>query len=343
LKTRHEIAAGLLALSLLTERFFSSYAASWILGSLAAAYIAIRGDALARLSALSLLLLASLPGAQSGEGLRYCVFFCLFLAISRHVKLSPTVHLVLQVGMLSAALLTQAVAAERFVFGTSVLLTLRAVTTWREPEPVRSLSRAVRGGLYAMGSLASAAIGYGSRSALFVWFVVLARRHAIAGGIVTVVALSVTISLPELPIISKARTSLAEVLEPVDQATGGASLRGVEYEVFADYLKHASVLELALGSREEVTLPGAPFGRDADLRYIPHNQLFGIFFQFGAIGTLIVALNVLVLYRSYKPSPVIASFVLGVLAPGFLLKHGFLDTDLPLLFATFNWLARENA
>ncbi len=338
----------IVAALLLLERYCWSYAVSWIAGALAAGILLVRGGAWDRITLGGLFVLAMLAGGTQTElGLRYCVFFALFAVCARHLRLDPTAHLALQMAFGVLSVWSGTVNVERYVFGTSLLLLLRAVLRTR-PEARFVLRERLRTASLIIASLAVALIGFGSRSAVLVWLTVSARRRArLIAALAIIVAVGALVlpaaaSIANLPTLRKLQGSASELLTPTADA-GQVNMRALEFELYMRYAPKASIREHLLGSRTPILVPGEPLGYDVDARYIPHNQVLGLLYQFGAVGLLLVGHYVFCMLRRYRQHPVAGSFFLALLLPFFLFKHGFLDTDFALLCASLNWVIRGRA
>lgn len=340
--SRNILAAGV-AFALLLERYHESYAATWILGSTAGIILLWRGAQQTRVVLAILLGIIVLPGVNWYEGLRYWVFFSLFAACAEFLRLSVNVHLAMQAGFLATAIYFDAASPERFTFGVSILLLIKTLVAVRRlPQGTALLQRAT-GILYAFLSLATAIIGFGTRSAIFVWVVALGRRKLLLAAGVSLVVIFASLSFPNLPVVSKINNALAELVEPIDQETGAVNLRAVENGLFVDHLARASAVEYLLGSRIPLVLPGELLGLwDEDVRFIPHNMAIGVFYQFGLVGFLVIGYFFSLVYERLKPSEIATTVYIGLLAPMILMKAGFLDTDFGLITATLFWIVDES-
>ena len=342
------IAAATLAATLMTlaARFAGTYAVAWMIGAIGAVVIAARGHRAERGVLLGLALLSVFSGGeQTMIGLRTTIFAAQFMLLARYTTLDPYLHLFLQCLCLVIASLTGAVV-EVFLFAPAVLpLVIAALTERAAREKNGRLGLAdlfiVVGG--SIASLAFAAVGYGSRSALFVWLASVLRRLSVPTIAAAVVILPVLLTLPGIPIVDKLRNSIVEVSEPIDQDTGTISQRGIETVIFTGWITEASAREVLFGSTQSLFEPGELIGHDEDVPFIPHNQILGLFFQFGVAGLLLVGSYFVWLWRCWRHSPVARFTLLILLPPCFLFKHGFIDADFALIASSLNWVATGGA
>jgi hypothetical protein len=253
--------------------------------------------------------------------------------MARYGSLNPYIHLIVQAVMLLAAdkLGTQSIAS--FAFAPSILLLLLAS---RIPVAASRFGLLKAATLYTL-SLVFAGVGFGSRSALFVWLLnVWHRSTKIVLGFLLVL-IPIALMMPDLPVLAKLLNSTSEVSSALED-TGAINLRGIETLIFLDYLSEASWHELLVGSTRPVFIPGEIFGSFDDPLYLPHNQLLGLFFQFGLLGLLAFSVYVWHLARYYALNRECRYFLFCLLPSFMLFKHGFLDSDFALIMASVNWV-----
>lgn len=323
---------------LLVGRLYESYAPFWILGMAAVVFITVVGSLVERATLVAFGLLALLPGGNlTDNGLRIACFLALLMVMARYGRLNPYLHLVAQVTMILVAdkLETQSIAS--FAFAPSILMLLLAL---RIPASARWVGT-LKVVALSLLSLVFSGLGFGSRSALIVWGLTVWRRSTkIALGFLLML-ISVALLMPDLPVVAKLLNSSAEVSVAVEDS-GTINLRGIETLIFLDYASEASWRELLAGSTREVFIPGSIFGSLDDVLYLPHNQLMGLFFQFGLLGLLSFSVYVWHLARYYALNRELR-FLLFCLLPAFMLfKHGFLDSDFALIMASINWVYHKD-
>lgn len=319
---------------LLLGRLYLSYAPFWILGMAAVVFIAVVGSPVERATLFAFVLLALLSGGQlTSNGLRAACFFALLMVMARYARLNPYVHLVAQAAMMLVSLKLETQSIASFAFAPSILLLL---LTSRIPAAASRVGALKVAALSAL-SLVFAGLGFGSRSALFVWLLAVGYRSTkIVIGFLLVL-IPIAMLLPDLPVLAKLLNSFSEV-SSVAEDSGAINLRGIETLIFLDYAAEASWRELLAGSTRLVFIPGEILGSPDDPLYLPHNQLLGLFFQFGSLGLLAFATYVWHLARYYALNRE-CRFLLFCLLPSFMLfKHGFLDSDFALIMASVNWV-----
>lgn len=319
---------------LLLGRLYLSYAPFWILGMAAVLFITVVGSLVERTTLVVFVLLALLPGGQlTDNGLRTACFLALLMVMARYSKLNPYVHLMAQTAMIFAAVNLEAQSIASFAFAPSILLLLLASRIPFAAGRVGSLKVTI---LYSL-SLVFAVLGFGSRSALLVWSLTIWRRSAKMVVGFVLVLMPVTLLMPDLPVVDKLLNSFSEI-SSASEDSGAINLRGIETLIFLDYAFEASWRELLAGSSREVFIPGFIFESLDDLLYLPHNQLLGLFFQFGLLGLLAFAGYVWHLARYYSFNHECRFFLFCLLPSFMLFKHGFLDSDFALLLASVNWV-----
>jgi hypothetical protein len=133
-------------------------------------------------------------------------------------------------------------------------------------------------------------------------------------------------------------SSLSELTTPIPEDGIGFSMRALEGLIFLSWFDTATVRELLTGSREIIYLPGVLLGKDPDPPFIPHNQLFGLLFQFGIIGLAALAWYLRDLWRHQRGFPPGRYLFFMLLVPGFITSGGFITTDYAILAAAVNGL-----
>lgn len=333
--------------ALLVERYLMSYAASWILGLVSVCFLVLRHDVKSLLAILGLSVLSLLAPAELREiSFRYVIFLALYLFVGNHTALDPRAHLGLQVFFAILSLFSMGVAPERFFFGTSVMLLMLGMMN-PQSSGISKNSRAVRVRKYFFlaSSLLVAVVGFGSRSALIVWLLSQRKKAIwllpIAGILGVLIAFSPLISLP---FVQKIITSMEELSNPFSENSGAFNLRAYELQLFIGSLKREWVGELLVGSNFPLYLPGEYYSGDPNQKvpFIPHNQIVGIFYQFGLFGILIVIMVLHHSFRVLKKNTLARMIFFALLFPVFLFKHGFIDTDFALIVSSLNWLRRNN-
>lgn len=322
------------AAALLLGRFYETYAPAWAIGVAGFVFVMVKGSRFERLLLLLFGLLAVLsPDEEQRElNLRLCVFLSLFISIGRYAVLHPLMHLVLQLCFLLATYVVEGQGHEAFIFGPGILLLLLGSRINGKSARSKILNLFLH-----LCSVAVLSLGYGSRSALFVWIVAMLRKHVIALSVIGALAVGFSSQLSDVPILEKMEGSVSELLNE-EEETGAINLRGIEGRMFIEYVSEAGALDLLVGAREPLRIPGQLIGYEDDIRYVPHNQLFGIFHQFGVAGILGICAYLFTLCRRLRADSDAFFFALTLLPPFFLLKHAFGDTDMALLFASLNWL-----
>lgn len=330
------------AVLLLASRVGGNYATTWLIGSLAVLFIAAVGRAHERLVLIGLALLAlRLGGDQAYLGLRHVLFLAQFILFARYLVLSPAMLFCLQSAVLVGVAATRGEGFELFIFTPVVMLLLIASGIEREAsrrDGRIGLLTSWRIAFVSVISLAISTLGLGSRSALFVWLGANARRVRVSSIALALIVAAVIWSVPGIPIVEKLKDSVVELTQPINEVTGGASQRAIEGLIFVNWLLAASPAEILAGAASASYIPGELLAKDDDVRFVPHNQVFGLLYQFGIVGLLLVAYYFRRLYVHLKPSRSASYMMLVLLLPCFLFKHGFLDTDLAMIFAVLNWV-----
>lgn len=327
---------------LLASRVGGNYATTWLIGSLAVLFIAIVGRAHERLVLFGLVLLAlRLGGDQAYLGLRHVLFVAQFMLFARYLVLSPALLFVMQSAVLVGVAATRGEGFELFLFTPAVMLLLIAAEIERKARQRDGrigLLTSWRAAFVNLVSLGISTLGLGSRSALFVWLGANAVRLRISSIVVVVIVAAVVWSVPGIPMIEKLKDSVVELTQPINEATGGASQRAIEGLIFVSWLLTASPVEILGGAASASYIPGELLAKDDDVRFVPHNQVFGLLYQFGILGCLLVVYYLRRLYVHLRPNRTASYMMLLLLLPCFLFKHGFLDTDLAMIFAVLNWM-----
>jgi len=324
-----------------------TYVASWVVGVISIVFLVWRRDvtslfAILVLGALSLLA----PPELTPTGFRYIVFLSIYLVLANHLTLDPKVHVCLQGVFLGLSFLSADATFERFSFGTSVMLLMVGMTKMHpgESSNVARIERA-KGALFIVISLAVSVIGYGSRSALFVWLFAQIREKIWPLALVSVMGMGVVMFSPlgDSPFMRKLGSSFVELSEPTSLHSGEFNLRAYELALFYGLVERETIGELLAGSDSALFLPSEYFSEDANgnVPYIPHNQIAGILYQFGLIGLITVVVMFWRTFNSFKRNKFSRSLFLALLLPFFLFKHGFLDTDLALIVSSLNWLRKN--
>lgn len=332
-----QIISFFLIFAFLAERFLLSYVFSYAAAILALIALIIdpkRRDVcvIGTLTIIAIISEASLISIE----IRYIAFIITFLVLTRLWACNPWLLFGLQIFFLMSAIMFPIVPLERFVFGSAVSAMILMMYLQKKP---RHILRYVVEKLLLLTSLFLPFVGYGSRAALAVWLLVNWRVAVLAVPVAAISAgLLLNSFLVELPVFGKLLTSIDELSETA-QATGAVSLRGMENEVFYNWLSEANLWQYLVGSGFEQTLPGYiignPFG---EFLYIPHNYVFGFFFQFGILGTITI---LYIVYCKVNESSKIFEMkfiVFSIFFMGFSVKHGFFDTDLIMILAAINFI-----
>ncbi len=322
------------------SRVIDNYAAEWIIGVPAILLLLLIGTRIERTVIVVLLgISVILGGDQMHYGFRQVVFMAVFMLFARYLVVGPlTVITLYLLGLVGWWLLQGEVSALFVVIPTIVPLLIAAAM---RHAAVREHGRLQPGQSWRIMALSAVAfvfpwVGSGSRTAFFVWVVAAARRITIGMAIVGIIGAVAILSLPGLKMAEKIGGSIDELTTPVAEEGGAVSQRAIEGLIFITWLPTASVSELLIGSRETLYLPGDVLGRDSDPPFIPHNQLFGLVFQFGFIGLALVVWYLLDVWRHMRPFPEGRFLFFMLLIPGFITSGGFITPDFAVLAAVIN-------
>ena len=335
-----------LVVAMLTSWLLGRLAVSWAVGAVGAVFILVRGRRDERLVVIGLVLLSLIAGGeQTTLGLRGVLFASTFIVVARYVEINAWMHLAAQLVALTIALASGSETGEIFLFGPSILCLIVATEELRNVPARPGSGRRLLAAALNLGALALPGVGYGSRSALFAWVMVNARKlkliYLIALGGLALLAVPIVLSLRDVPVIEKLGNSVTELSEPIDPETGGVSQRAYENLLFVGYVAVADTREMLLGSTLPIYLDGEPLGQDKDVHFIPHNQIFGTIFQFGFVGTLLILYYLIRLVGYFNADPFCSFLLVILLLSGFILKAGFYDGNLALLAGTLNWVRRR--
>jgi hypothetical protein len=330
---------------LLASRVVETYAAAWAIGLPALLFLLLAGAATERMVLALLLVLSLLLGGEQGElGLRQTLFLALFMLFARYlvVEIAPAL-LLYALGFAVSSLLI-GMPNTLFLLAPVVLLLLAAsVVRHRARTQARPLTGPEQARVAALTLVGFVLpfLGSGSRGALFVWVADAIRRLSLPMLLIGALGAAAVLSIPGLLIVDKLANSLDEILSPVSDAGLGISMRGIETLVFLGWWETATPAELLFGSPELLYLPGTALGREDDVAFIPHNQLFGLLFQFGLTGLIAIAVYFRFLWRhqaGYRPGRFL---LFALMLPGFLVLGGFITTDYAILAAAVNGLAHR--
>jgi len=338
----------LVVVSLLVSRLLGRYWMDWAIGLFGVFFIAVRGRGMERLVLTMMIVLAlAAGGGQMDLGIRATLFAAMFMTLARYCPINPWFHLVAQLIALAVAVVDGSeVSLELFVYAPCALFLIISNEMIRDAVPRGRGPRAVLLVLFNLLSFVVPSFGSGSRSALFVWATVNARRirlvWLVVAALVVLAAVPVLLSLRDLPVFQKLGNSLNEVTQPVDPETGGFSQRAIENLTFLEYITAASPREILFGSTVPILLDGEPLGQDHDVRFVPHNQIFGMVFQLGLVGSAVFLAYLIGLLRWFAAVDGFAAFTMAMLLlPAFALKQGIYDADLALLAGTLNWVRQR--
>ena len=338
----------LVVVALLTSRLLGRYWVDWAIGLFGIFFIALRGRGSERLVLATMIVLAlAAGGGQMDLGIRAALFAAMFMTLARYCPINPWFHLAAQlVSLVIAFVFGGDVPLELFVYAPCALFLIISNEMIRDAVPHRRGPRTALLALFNVLSFVVPSLGSGSRSALFVWATVNVRRirlvWLIVGALAMLAAIPILLSLRDLPVFQKLDNSLNEVTQPVDPDTGGFSQRAIENLTFLEYITAASPREILFGSTVPILLDGEPLGQDHDVRFVPHNQIFGMVFQIGLVGSAVFLGYLIGLVRWFAAVDRFAAFTMGMLLlPAFALKQGIYDADLALLAGTLNWVRRR--
>lgn len=317
---------------------------NWAIGALGGLFILLRGQFSERMLLFLLVFLSIFAGGeQIALGLRGILFISVFMFLARYVEINPWFLLVAQLCGLAISMFNDiGISFELFLFAPSMLFLILSVEVFRDKKDRLNIGGRIVAFLFTVAALALPGLGSGSRSALFVWSAVNIRRlkikYIIALGGILIAAIPVLVALKDLQVVQKLGNSITEIAEPIDPETGGVSQRAIENLLFLEYVISASSREILFGSTKTILLDGAPLGQDKDVQFIPHNQIFGMIFQFGVLGFIIFLYYMYGLLKYFSVDSFCVFFLVMLLLPGFLLKAGVYDGDLALLAASLNWV-----
>jgi hypothetical protein len=330
---------GLLCLFLLLlGRAYESYAAFWWLGACAFVFILLFGTVIERLVIITFLFLSLIaPDELMKNDFRTTAFLSFTMAFGRYGLINPYLNIAAQIIAMQISLVLETQSIEAFAFAPSVIFLMIASRITKGS----GLKNDVKYFILVLMSLLFAIIGYGSRSALIIWLLSMLKRSRVMF-IIFLLALSLAfyVSL-DIPVINKINDSISELtLEMGD--SGALNLRATELAIFSEYISVASYTEILSGSTRLVYLPSEILGTYEDLLYLPHNQILGLFFQFGVLGLLLFVTYSIQLVRYFSKDKECAYLLMSMLPVFMLFKHGFLDSDLALILASLNWLYTRN-
>lgn len=337
-----DVAGSLLATLILLGRALESYAGAWAAGLLAFAFLLLRGAPAERFLLLLLLALSAALGGELGYlGVRQTLFAAAFIVMARYAPVSPSVALAIYACALLLFFGRTGEFSVLFTVGPSIILLLWAAFF---AERQRRLARPVAGtgrrvAALALASLALPFVGAGSRTALLVWLVFALRRLSLPILAAGALVLAAALSFPRLEVWDRVANSYDELTNPFPEV--GINLRAVELLIFLSWFQTATLSELLFGSRDLIYMPGDFLGFRGDPVYVPHNQVIGIFFQFGAVGSLAILAWFVGYARGMKGFPAGRFVMLAYLAVGFVAIHGLVNQDLAIAAAVLLWLARR--
>jgi len=323
----------------MVSRVLESYAAEWLIGAFAAGFLMLRGSNLER-GVIVLLLLISLilGGEQLQFGVRQTMFIAMFMLFARYIVVAPLIALALYLLGMVGYRLVQGEISALFVLVPTLVPLLIAADLQR-----RARTRSDGSAGWKIGALSGAAlvfpfVGSGSRTAFFAWIVFALRRITVPMAIVMALGAAVILSIPGLEMAQKLGQSISELTTPVAEEGGGVSQRALEGLVFLTWLPTATPLEWLIGSNEAIHLPGDLLNNSNDPPFIPHNQFFGLFFQFGVLGLLAIAAYMRGVWRHMSPFPEARLLFFALLLPGFITSGGFITPDYAVLAGAINGL-----
>lgn len=336
--------AVLIALSRLLE----TYAVMWAIGALAALYLLFYGSSIERITLLVLISICSLlPEDQAYLGLRIAAFIAMFMLYTRYLLVSVVAIFIVFVSGLLFSFILYGKYNTLFVLTPTVLLLLLVLQIQYEAMAARSQvspwQRLKMVSLQAF-ALIFPLLGSGSRAALFVWVLHTIRRLSPAILIPSLFIGAALISLPGLPIfndtganlevIERLGYSVQELVDPAPKQR--INMRAVEGRIFFEWLDAASARELFIGSNKTIYLSGRFLGLPDDPPFVPHNALFGLFFQFGFVGLVTVLLYMVSVWRymaSFRPG---RELFFMLMIPGFIVLGGFVTPDFALIAGAVN-------
>lgn len=327
------------ALLIVASRVIETYAVMWLIGAAALVFLLLAGRGIERAVLLLLLALtALLHGDQANFGIRQVVFIALFMVFARYLVVPPGRAVVFFVIGLFANIVVRGELSALFVLAPTVLLLLiagdRRERLLAENGKLTS-AQAWRLGLIQAVSLVFPFLGSGSRGALFVWVVDSIRRVSIPTLLVGGLVLGVVASIPSVPLLNKIGGSFNELVNPAPEE--GINMRAIEGLIFVTWIQTATPAEMLLGSDESIYLPGEYLGLERDPPFIPHNQIFGLVFQFGFVGLVAIFFYMVGVWRymgRFKPGRFL---FFSMMLPGFVVLMGFITPDFALIASAVNW------
>lgn len=331
----------LMLLGFLAERFLFSYEFSYVVSLLALVKLMLRPRTrhLVAIIALTVIAMVSDLGIIPVE-VRYIAFLLMFLVLFQFWECDPRYLFGFQVAFLLLSIASTDVPVERFVFGTAV--SAMVLMVYMQSKPRLLLRYAFERFLFGI-SLFLPLLGYGSRAALMIWLAINWRMVIIAAPVAffSVGFLAQSMFL-EIPVFNKLFNSLNE-LSAVGETGEAADLRGLENLIFFQWLAEAPAWQIVLGSGFQEALPGWIIGNQfEDFAYIPHNFLFGVFFQFGVLGSFIVIWCLYHLIRSISSDFEVRMLALILILMGLVFKHGLFDTDLIMVLTAIRFIEERN-
>lgn len=338
---RPQLFSMILLLGFLGERFLFSYQFSYVVALLALVKLMLRPRKrhIVAIIALTVIAMISDLGIIRIEA-RYIAFLLMFLVLIQFWECDPRYLFGFQVAFLMLSLASPNVPAERFVFGAAVSAMVLMIYMQRKPRLL--LRYAFERFLFVI-SLFLPLLGFGSRAALMIWLAINWRAAIIAMPVAILSAGFLAHSVFfEIPVFSKLFDSLNELSAAVE-TDESVSLRGLEYNIFQQWLADAPAWQIVLGSGFQEALPGWIIGDQFDdFAYIPHNYLFGVFFQFGVLGSFIVIWCFYHVIRSISSDVEVRMLVLILMLIGTVVKHGTFDTDLIMVLAAIRFIEQHS-
>lgn len=338
---RPQLFSIILLLGFLGERFLFSYQFSYLVALLALVKLMLRPRKrhLVAILALTVIAMISDLGIIPIEA-RYIAFLLMFLVLLQFWECDPRYLFGFQVSFLMLCLASPNVPAERFVFGAAVSAMVLMIYLQRKPRHL--LRYAFERFLFGI-SLFVPLLGYGSRAALMIWLAINWRVVIIAAPVAILSAGFLAQSMfLEIPIFNKLFDSLNE-LSAAGETGEPVSLRGLENYIFQRWLADAPAWQIVLGSGFQEALPGWIIGNQFDdFAYVPHNYLFGVFFQFGVLGSFIVIWCFYHVIRSISSDFEVRMLVLLLILIGAVVKHGTFDTDLIMVLAAIRFIEQRS-
>lgn len=331
----------LMLLGFMVERFLFSYEFSYLLAVLALVMLILRPNRrhLVAIIALTAIAMISDLGIILVE-VRYIAFILMFMVLFQFWACDPRYLFGFQAVFLLLAFASTDVPPERFVFGAAV--SAMVLMLYLQSKPRLLLRYAFERFLFGI-SLFLPIVGYGSRAALMIWLAVNWRIIIIAAPVALLSAgFLVTSTFFEIPVFNKLLNSLNE-LSVSGEVGQSVNLRGLENLIFFQWLAEAPAQQIVLGSGFQEALPGWIFGSAYDdFAYIPHNFIFGIIFQFGALGSFILIWCLYHVIHSISSHFEVRMLALTLILIGLVVKHGLFDTDLIMVLAAIRFMEERN-